>query len=63
VNAIPREDRHAQRRNILRQIIRQTDDPKEQERLYEEQTGCKRADFFRRKGEIKGGEFDEQDAA
>jgi hypothetical protein len=62
-NTMPREDRRTQRRNILREIIRQTGDVQEQERLYIHQTKASRADFFRRKNEIKTGDFDEQDAA
>jgi hypothetical protein len=62
-NPVPREARLSERRNILRQILRQTDDAKEQQRLYTEQTGAERADFFRRKAEIKAGDFDAQDAA
>jgi hypothetical protein len=62
-NPLPREARRTQRRNALRAILRQTDDAKEQERLYEEKTGASRADFYRRKGEVEGGEFDEGDAA
>ncbi len=64
MNMTPREDRRAQRRNVLRQII--ADNPtnaQRQEELYLEQTGFKRADFFRRKSEVQTGEFDEQDAA
>ncbi len=61
-NTTPRETRQMQRRKILREIMAQTDDLKEQERRYTKQTGAKRADFFRRKGEIDRGEFDEYDA-
>ena len=62
-NTMPREDRRTQRRNILREIIRQTKDVKDQEKLYIEKTDASRADFFRRKNEIMTGDFDEQDAA
>ncbi len=54
----PREDRLKWKRNVLRDILRQIDDPKEQERLYQEQTGASRADYFRRKREVQSGEFD-----
>ena len=62
-NTMPREARRTERRNVLREIIRQTQDVKEQERLYLQQTGASRADFFRRKREVQTGDFDEHDAA
>ena len=62
-NTAPREDRRTRRRNALREIIEKTADAKEQERLYTEQTGASRADFFRRKREVETGDFDEDDAA
>jgi hypothetical protein len=62
-NTLSREARRKQRRKLLRAILRQTDDAKEQERLYAEQTGASRADFYRRKYEIESGEFDDSDAA
>jgi hypothetical protein len=61
-DALPREGKMARRRNILREIVAQAADVKEQERLYVERTGASRADFFRKKGQVKSGEFDEQDA-
>jgi hypothetical protein len=61
-DALPREDRLTRSRNILRAIVTEEDDAKEQQRLYREQTGYSRADFFRRKREVETGEFDEQDA-
>jgi hypothetical protein len=62
LNPLSWEARRIQRRNILREIIGQTTDSKEQEQLYKEQTGASHADFHRRKGEITTGDFDEQDA-
>jgi hypothetical protein len=62
VNPLPREARRTQRRIVLRAILSQTKDPKEQEQLYEQQTGASRADFYRRKFELETGEFDECDA-
>ena len=62
-NTVPREDRRTQRRNTLREIMDRTQDVQEQEKLYIQQTKTSRADFFRRKNEIKTGDFDEQDAA
>jgi hypothetical protein len=58
VNTQTPEQRKAARRAVVRDILRQTSDPKEQERLYREQTGGSRADFFRRKREVESGEFD-----
>lgn len=63
MNALPREDRRKQRRNVLREIISQTSDVQQQESLYGETTRMSRADFFRRKREIETGDFDECDAA
>jgi len=60
---MPREVRRTQRRNTIREILSQTDDVKQQEQLYREQTGASRADFFRRKREVETGDFDEHDAA
>jgi hypothetical protein len=62
-NPLSLDARRKQRRNILRAILAQTKDAKEQEKLYAEQTGGSRADFYRRKYEIEHGEFDEYDAA
>lgn len=52
------EARKARRRNILREILRETSDAREQERLYLERTSASRADFYRRKREVESGEFD-----
>jgi hypothetical protein len=60
---MPRDERQKNRRKILRQILNQTDDVKTQEELYNQQTGAKRPDFYRRKGEILTAEFDDYDAA
>jgi hypothetical protein len=62
-NPLPREARLAQKRNVLRAILRQTDDPEEQQERYAKETGASRADFYRRKREVQGGEFEEADAA
>jgi hypothetical protein len=58
----PREERRVRRRNVLREILRQEKDAREQERLYTERTGASRADFFRRKREIESGEFDPENS-
>jgi hypothetical protein len=62
-NTAPPDARQAQRRNAVRAIVASVSDAKEQERLYMQKTHASRADFYRRKGEVKSGEFDEHDAA
>ena len=57
------DDKMTQKRNVLREIMAKTDDPKERLKEYMKRTKASRADFFRRKSEIDQGEFDEQDAA
>jgi hypothetical protein len=54
------EERRSWRRRVLREILAAEDDVKVQERLYSERTGTSRADFFRRKREVEGGEFDNE---
>jgi hypothetical protein len=58
VNTLSREERRTARRKTLRLILAQTADPEMQLKLYVEQTGASRADFFRRKGEVGSGEFE-----
>jgi hypothetical protein len=58
--ALSREERQAQRRQIAKEVLAQTPDRSEQERLYKERTGKSRADFYRRKQEVESGEFDAQ---
>lgn len=61
VNTAPREEKRSWRRSVLREILRETNDAGDQERLYRERTGASRADFFRRKREVESGEFDPED--
>lgn len=56
------EDKKAQRRNVVRELLAAGLDAKEQERLYVQKTGASRADFYRRKREVESGEFDDHDA-
>jgi hypothetical protein len=56
---LSQEERRAQRRKVAKEVIRQTQDTAERERLYEERTGKSRADFYRRKREVESGEFEE----
>ena len=63
-NPLSREARIAQRRNALRDLMRDfPGDVKQQEERYMKQMGKSRADFYRRKQEVESGEFDESDAA
>jgi hypothetical protein len=61
LNAKPREQRHAERRNAVRAIMAETNDVEEQASRYMKKTGASRADFFRRKHEVRTGDFDEFD--
>lgn len=64
LNPLSREARIAQRRNVIRALMRQfPNDVKAQEKEYMKQMDKSRADFYRRKQEIESGEFDECDAA
>lgn len=58
-NTLSPEARKAQRRNVIREMLANNTDPKEQEKLYVQKTRMSRADFFRRKREVESGEFDE----
>lgn len=61
-NADPPEAKKAHRRNVLRGLIASGVDPKRLEEEYRARTKTGRADFYRRKQEVEGGEFDESDA-
>lgn len=60
-NPLPKEARHAQRRNVLRRIRKETSNVKVQQDRYCEETKASRADFFRRKHEVESGDFDDAD--
>jgi hypothetical protein len=62
-NPLSADAKKKHRRNILRAILAETKDVKQQEERYAERAEAKRADFYRRKYEIDHGEFDEYDAA
>src|SRR4051794_28059224 len=55
VSGLAPEERRARRRQVLRQILQQTDEPSEQLRRSCEETGASRADFFRQKGNVLSG--------
>ena len=63
VNTLSAEERRAHRRKVVREILRETGDPAEQERLYAERTGKSRADFFRRKAEVQNPDFGPEEDA
>lgn len=53
-----REDRLAERRKVLREILRETKDSAEQLKRYMLRAKASRADFYRRLSELKSPEFD-----
>jgi hypothetical protein len=57
-NTASPEERKEERRRVLRVILKKSEDAEEQLKMYRDQTGASRADFFRRKREIQSGEFD-----
>jgi hypothetical protein len=57
VTRLSQEERRAQRREVIREILRQTNDTEEQVRLYAERTSKSRADYFRRRAELDNPEF------
>jgi hypothetical protein len=61
-NTDSKEERWKKLRNIVRALMKRTEDVQEQMRLYAEKTGRSRADFFRKKEQVVSGEFDELDA-
>jgi hypothetical protein len=63
INTSSPEAKKAGRRNALREIMATVADAKDHEEAYMEKTGASRADYYRRKGEVESGEFDEVDAA
>ena len=56
-NTLSQEQRRAQRRRVLKDILLETEDAEERQKLYRERTGKCRADYFRRKGELESGEW------
>jgi hypothetical protein len=59
VSGLSPEDRRARCRSAVKEILAQTQDAAERERLYRERTGKSRADFYRRKMEVDSGKFEE----
>jgi hypothetical protein len=57
VSMLSREERKAHERDLVRQILKETADPKQRERLWEEQTGKRKSALYTRKREVESGEF------
>jgi hypothetical protein len=51
------EERHEQRRQVVRDVMVETTDAEERVRLFCERTGKKRSDYYRRMHEVTSGEF------
>ena len=58
VSTLSREERKAHERDLVRQILQATVNPKEQERFWEERTGKRKSAFYVRKREVESREFD-----
>ena len=61
-NTMPLETRRKQKRNLIREMISEAIEVKDQEERYMKEAKASRADFYRRKREVESGEFDEDDA-
>jgi hypothetical protein len=57
------EERKAECREIVREILRQTSNVEEQVGLDKERTGRSRTDFFRKKAQVQSGEFEGEEGA
>jgi hypothetical protein len=58
VSTLSREDRKSRERDLVRQILKETADTKDRERLWEERTGKRKTAFYYRKREVESREFD-----
>lgn len=58
VSTLSREERKARERDLVRDILLETADPQERERLWEQQTGKRKSAFYNRKREVDSREFD-----
>jgi hypothetical protein len=58
VSTLSREERKAHERDLVRDILRETTDPQERERLWEQRTGKRKTTFYNRKREVDSREFD-----
>jgi hypothetical protein len=57
-STLPREERKAQERDLVRDILRKTANPQERERIWEQKTGKRKSAFYSRKREVESHEFD-----
>jgi hypothetical protein len=58
VTGLSCEDRQARERQMVRDILRETDDAEVRVRLWAERTGKRKSAFYKRKREVESGEFD-----
>jgi hypothetical protein len=58
VSPLSREERKAHERDLVHQIMKQSADPQEREKLWEDQTGKRKSAFYVRKREVESREFD-----
>jgi hypothetical protein len=58
VSTLSREERKAQERDLVRQILMETADPQERERFWEQRSGKRKSAFYSRKREVESREFD-----
>jgi hypothetical protein len=58
VSLLSNEERHEQNREIVRGILKETDDAEKQVALWEDRTGLRKSTFYNRKREVESGEFD-----
>lgn len=58
VSPLSREERKAQERDLVRDILRETADPQEREQIWEQRTGKRKSAFYSRKREVESREFD-----
>lgn len=58
VSTLSREDRKAHERDLVRDILMETADPQQRERLWEQKTGKRKSAFYTRKREVESREFD-----
>jgi hypothetical protein len=58
VSTMSREEKKCYERDLVRQIMEETSDAQEQERLWEEKTGKRKSAFYNRRKEVMSREFD-----